>query len=77
MSQAPRGSQQAWALVLGVQGQSVGLRAGPLWSLGVRREEHGLWDLRHKQETQELEIDLFSQVALGESQLLPYVSVSL
>lgn len=40
-----------------------GSRIGPLWYLGAQREEHGLWGLRHKLKTANLEAALSSQVA--------------
>ena len=43
-----------------------GSRTGPPWYLGAQREEHGLWGLRHKLKTADLEAALSSQVARGE-----------
>lgn len=56
-------------------GSICGSRAGPPQYLGVQREEHGLWGLRHKLKTYELELDLTPQAGWCKLALLPCASV--
>lgn len=77
--QASLGEGHKAASVRGARWQSEGLaigawnlrsicgsRTGRPWYLGVQREEHGLWGLRHKLKTAELEAALTSQVSRSE-----------